>query len=836
MKGSLEKLRKLRGRSREEWRVRAEQSLHAFAERRGLSRLARVPSDQEFFKMMTGAQITETELSSETLLTHFRSRTSPRFFASFNELSETISELRRRWPQSEEIIIASAQRILHGRFNLLGHKNLRFGDSEIDWHLEPISGKRAPLLHWSEINYLDPNIAGDKKVTWELNRQQYFATLGRAYLLTRDEVYAETFARHLASWMEQNPPKLGINWASSLEIAFRSISWLWAFYFFKDSQHLTESLFLRALKSLYLNGRHLESYLSTYFSPNTHLTGEALGLYYLGTLLPELDCAAGWRETGKKILIAELERHVRTDGTYFEQSSYYHRYTADFYTHFLLLARVNGESLDYSYLEEKLSALLDHLMYIMRPDGLTPLFGDDDGGRLVMLNERAPNDFRAALSTGAALFERADYKYVAQEAAHETLWLTGRKGLAVFDAISAQPPASTSRAFANGGYYVMRDGWTEDANYLLIDCGPHGAMNCGHAHADALSFELASRGRTYLVDPGTYTYTGSQEMRDYFRSSEAHNTLTIDEESSSVPAGPFSWKHIAKCSPISWLSRERFDFFEGEHDGYARLASPAKHRRSFLFIKNGYWVMRDHVSSEGAHSVDLNFHFAADSAPEISQSEVLNLVREGKSSGSGLKLFAFGEGGSWRTKEGWVSDCYGARRASAVEVFSARTQGTQEFVTFLIPQTAAEKTIVRALEAISGQAFEVEFESANDLLILGTGREVNTSRVSTDFEWAWMRFARATSELAEIILLGGQSLVLDGMEIVRTQSRVGFISLRRAGHEVHVQTDASENLQVSFSNAKRMFVNGREIYVREDEDVDSHIKEAEKVGAQTLTG
>ena len=59
-------------------------------------------------------------------------------------------------------------------------------------------------------------------------------TLGQAYWLTRDERYARIFVAHLEAWMDANPPKLGINWASSLEVAFRSISWLWAFYFFKS--------------------------------------------------------------------------------------------------------------------------------------------------------------------------------------------------------------------------------------------------------------------------------------------------------------------------------------------------------------------------------------------------------------------------------------------------------------------------------------------------------------------------------------------------------------------------------------------------------------------------
>ena len=80
-----------------------------------------------------------------------------------------------------------------------------------------------------------PELAGDKKITWELNRHQHFVKLGQAYWLTGDEKYAATFVDHLKSWMDQNPPKLGINWASSLEVAFRSISWLWALAFFKDS-------------------------------------------------------------------------------------------------------------------------------------------------------------------------------------------------------------------------------------------------------------------------------------------------------------------------------------------------------------------------------------------------------------------------------------------------------------------------------------------------------------------------------------------------------------------------------------------------------------------------
>ena len=235
--------------------VRVAQQVAILSERGGWSKQASLPSDEQLLKLM-------------------QTRVEPRFFASFAAKVETISEFRRRWPDAEKEIVNNANRISEGTFDLLGLRDLNLG-KDIDWHLEPTSGKRTPLRHWSQLNYLDAQLAGDKKITWELNRQQYFTTLGRAYWLTGNERYAEVFVSHLTSWMDHNPPKLGINWASSLEIAFRSISWLWALQFFKESPALTEAVVVRMLKFLYLNALHLETFLSTYFSPNTHLTGRS---------------------------------------------------------------------------------------------------------------------------------------------------------------------------------------------------------------------------------------------------------------------------------------------------------------------------------------------------------------------------------------------------------------------------------------------------------------------------------------------------------------------------------------------------------------------------------
>ncbi len=308
---------------------------------------------------------------------------------------------------------ARPQKILGGRIDLLGLKNLYVG-TDIDWHREPVSAKQSPLKHWKEFDDLDSAETGNKKIVWELNRHQFFFTLGVAYWLTGDERFAAAFARHLESWMEQNPPGMGVNWSSSLEASFRVMSWIWAFHFFEDSDHLTPAIFKRALKYLYVHGRHIELYLSKYYSPNTHLTGEGLGLYYLGTQCPFFERAKDWRKLGEDILLAEIERQVLPDGVYFEQSTWYQRYTVDIYSHFVLLKAMSDSPVPdgrSDKLETRLQKAFDFLMQITQPDGRTPIIGDDDGGRMLPLTNAEPDDFRGSLGVAAAVFGQPGYRF-----------------------------------------------------------------------------------------------------------------------------------------------------------------------------------------------------------------------------------------------------------------------------------------------------------------------------------------------------------------------------------------------------------------------------------------
>jgi hypothetical protein len=835
MKRGLAQLEKLRGKSLREIRVRGAQELAKLSERMfGAAEL----SDAELFRQIVPrSRNGNGEGSAMLILERIRSSTVG---ASSNELpffpsllcrDEVSSIIKHRFPEERRALLENAERAIKGRFDLLGFDDLSFGDP-IDWHLEPtrksIGGKRTPLVHWSKINYLDPQIAGDKKVTWELNRHAHFVTLGQAYWLTGDERFVAAFVSQASSWMNSNPPKLGINWASSLELAFRVIAWTWAIYLFADSDRLTPGFVTRFLKFIVVQGRHIESYLSHYFSPNTHLTGEALGLFYLGTALPELARATRWRDTGLNVLLEQLARHIRSDGTYFEQSSYYHRYTADFYTHLVVLARAGKVGLP-PEVKERLSLALEHLMFITRPDGTSPLYGDDDGGRLLKLNAREANDFRDTLSTGAALFERGDWKHVADNPPIETLWLLGPEALAKYDQVESREPVETSRAFSEGGYCVMRDGWSAQSSYAIVDCGPHGSSSCAHAHADALAFEYAAEGRTWLVDPGTFTYTGDAKARDWFRASTAHNTVTVDGLSQSLPAGPFAWEHVAESHSKAFISDNTFDYFEGSHDGYERLDDPVTHTRSILFVKpdrerelTSFIVVRDRFDARAQHRYALRYH----AAPGCMLTADDNTVTALDVAGHALSISAFGVSKTTtRVEEGWESRCYGQRESASVALFEAEGHGPQQFVSVITsrksrrggppwpPQieemTGAFQQAGAATEDRPYMAFSMGTEQARDLLVISEGanefkNELMHEQLTAKGSMAWARFIKGEFERG--CLIRGTRLEIASRLTVNSPTTASCCAVQIYEDRVEITIHGVTRFDLSFDIPPSKFV------------------------------
>ena len=628
----------------------------------------------------------------------------------------TAALLTARFPDHPAELRAAADALVKRHFDLLGYRTLWFGDP-IDWHLDPVRARRAPLVPWSVLDTGDEEAVGDTRLVWELNRHQWVVRLAQARTVSGDDRYAEACMGAIDAWIEANPPGVGVNWASSVEVSLRMISWCWTLMLLRDSPVVTAAWVHRLLAAIWLHATHVRRYLSYYCSRNTDLTGEALGLFYASTLFPEFREAERWREVAVRTLVAESDAQVCPDGVHFEQSTCYHRYSVDTYLHFLLLAERNGVDVP-EHVHDRVRQMVEFLMAVRQSDGTIPAIGDDDGGSLLPLTDRSTADGRGRFAVAAALFRRRDFAWAADGLAPEVAWLMGSDAVRTFDSLSAAPPAhDASRVFPSGGYAVMRSGWDVEGHQAIVDIGPIGCpVSGGHGHADLLSLQCSIFGEPCLVDAGTYSYTGESYWRDFFRSTAAHSTVMVDGVSQAEPAGAFGWKAQPRVRLREWHSTPEFDFLDAEHDGYLSLADPVVHRRRVIFVKPGYWILIDDLSGAAHHQVDLTFQFG----PLDVTLAHHPWARAQTPGGRVLWISPFPsapvhpslKSGELAPPRGWISREYGQRQAAPMLIYSFAVALPWRIVTLLLPDRQGQTSppAVRGLYDDAGLPIGVAFD------------------------------------------------------------------------------------------------------------------------------
>jgi hypothetical protein len=614
---------------------------------------------------------------------------SSNFFFRPDEVPRRIQLLRQHLPNEVERIGAEADDICRHRFDLLGYKNLDYG-AEIDWHLDAVHGKRSPLKPWFKISFLNFSEVGDHKVTWELNRHQHLVTIAKAWWLTKNPDYIREIEAQWYSWQKANPYPLGINWASSLEVAFRSLSWLWVGQLLQDCSRFQSKFRADLVRALRFNGRYIERYLSKYFSPNTHLLGEAVALFFIATLLPDFAESTRWQKLAWKTVVEESERQVRSDGVYFEQALYYHVYALDFFLHARMLALRNAIPIP-SQFDDVLRRMLDVVDALAQ--GSLEGFGDDDGGRVFDPRRNRVEHMSDPLAIGA--IEYGDPVWAARaQLTEEAIWLFGDRALTLL-ADTSPPPSVRAQAFESGGIYLLRDDHIDsDATLrqqLMIDAGPQGAGNSGHGHADALSVRFSINEHRVLVDPGTCCYISQGNERAAFRGTAAHNTLRVDEIDQAVPAGPFAWSSLPETRVGQWLRGETFSLFEAKHAGYRRLSDPVEHRRLVFHPNDAFWLIRDVVDGRQTHQLETFWHFA----PRLDVRQEGNVLiaspvdRRGEHDGRHCWSLALLPENSpaWEAEitTGEISPAYGARESAPLVRLHARVPLPIETAALLVP-------------------------------------------------------------------------------------------------------------------------------------------------------
>ncbi len=489
-----------------------------------------------------------------------------------------------------------AGQVLDHHFPLLGH--IIDTGQEIHWRRDYLHDRQSAPVYFRRIPYLDAERVGDHKIIWELNRHQHLVLLAQTALFEDKASLLDEIWSELAGWIDDNPFQRGINWASALEVGLRALSWSWVYHLAGD--RMPNSLRTRFFETLYWHGRHLAVNLSFYFSPNTHLLGEAVALHALGRWFPQFPEAAGWVKLSGRIVEEQMRRQVLADGGHFERSTYYHVYALDM---FLFHAVLSEPSVGY---RAGWARTAEYLFAMLGPSRRLPALGDDDGGRFFHPFGPRERFGRATLATAARYLDRNDWAY-----SPEDLWTLAAWWLGHTEGSGTAKPAS--RLFPSSGSAVMIAG----PHHIVIDAGPFGRQGSGHSHADTLSLAVRSGEEDILIDPGTYTYVAEPVWRDWFRGTAAHNTVRIDGKDQAVLSGPFRWSDQPQVEVRRWSSTPEAD----ELDAACRLRGGFLHRRRIRYFKPALLLIVDEIQGPpGKHMIEQFWHLAL---PEARQRLVL---------------------------------------------------------------------------------------------------------------------------------------------------------------------------------------------------------------------
>lgn len=350
--------------------------------------------------------------------------------------------------------------------------------------LEEILEGKVTLLHESG----EPGGSGwknkEKSHLWNFNLHylEFLNPLAAAYRNTEDVRYYECFRNYCRRWIADNHEGTGDGWhpyTISLRLTnlwicldgFGGLVWEDVDFFkeLNDSMY-AQYLHLQKKPELHLLGNH-------YFE---NLKAVVLGALYFQE--PKV------YEKYKQKLQEEIAEQILPDGVHYERSPMYHKIILEDVMRVSRAVQCQDRTW-HGTLQETLSKMSDAAYALEAGMGHTPLFndsGDNVARPLDSLLDALGKEFQVA------------------------------------------PDRSRNRALPDAGYYCLGNDRIKvvlDAGEIAPDYMP------GHGHCDGLSFELAWKGVPVFVNSGTGQYQG--KLRSYFRSTAAHNTVTIDGKEQS---------------------------------------------------------------------------------------------------------------------------------------------------------------------------------------------------------------------------------------------------------------------------------------------------------------
>ena len=358
---------------------------------------------------------------------------------------------------------------------------------------EILSGK-VTFLHRSEcIDWQGKWHFANQSALWNFNLHyfEFLMPLVSAYQSTHEKKYLQAIQDSISGWIDQNPKNAGgAGWAA-YTISLRAVNWLSCWTYLSDEFDPQFQCKMRT--SMY----------EQYAFLGCHLEKDLLTNHYFENLKALILFAIVFQDERmlRKVLTAfkaQCREQILPDGMHFELSPMYHKLMLEAVMRVAIALRaVQKKGLE---VEGYIQPMLDVAYTFENGLERIPLF--NDGG----------NNVAKSLSS---------------------LMETARLHFGLKPEYKKQLPDS-------GYYFFDKDDWR-----LIVDAGAPGPIyNPGHAHCDAMSFELFKAGKPVLVNCGTYAYQCKE--RSFFRSTAAHNTVMIDDIEQSQVWGTFRMARRSK--------------------------------------------------------------------------------------------------------------------------------------------------------------------------------------------------------------------------------------------------------------------------------------------------
>jgi len=585
-----------------------------------------------------------------------------------------------RWPRflawryqvAAEKISLATQPILPNNRRLLAQAVRDTGRTEtVPQHLAELQAKR--------FHFLNRTVAFGDRVNWEAPGESrlwrynlhYFDYLWdlilAGALLDGDEPYL-CFRALVEEWITNNPIAQGVGW-HAYPTARRIVNWVYAALAWQPRWTEDGAWASKFLASLYSQCRFLADHLEWDCRGNHLLQdGKSLltaGLFFSG---PE---AEGWRRQGARLVWQALEEQILADGGHYERSPMYHAIVLQDFLEVLALHRwrdlpVPGGA------ARRLRAMVDFLVSLRHPDGEIPLFGDAALGMA-----RGPDEL---LPVAAVLLGESRYKWPGQQLGPWGVFLLGEEGCQAFAALpGGERPALGVTSFPQSGYFVLGDG---QGNALLLDGGEIGPSEVpAHGHCNTFGYELSLAGRRVVVDSGVETYEPGP-WRDYYRSTRAHNTLTVDGLEQSETWAAFRVARRAQVREVHWQNSPELAYFVGAHDGFHRKIPGLQHRRLFVYVPGVLWLIADRLSgAAGEYRLESFVHLHPEVTTGSDNGPVngpIPLCLPDGAVPAHLVAFGFEERLSFRgdeaSRQGWYAPRFGLRLPNRVLIW--RRQGS----------------------------------------------------------------------------------------------------------------------------------------------------------------